>query len=195
MSRTFPVRLYLAGPEVFRPNGAEVAARMRATCRALGLEPISPLDAGKKPAAGSPVAERSLAEVIFDDNIAMIERADAVVANMNHFRGPDPDAGTSFELGYGYARGKRCYVYSEDGATAVERVDRFFGGVVHREDGTPVDRDGLIVENFGGPFNLMLTASSTVVLGSFADAISRVAADVATGLFEPAPDPDRVDVR
>lgn len=181
-----PIHLYLAGPEVFYPDGEERAQAMRALCRAHGLEPISPLDGGEEPLEGTPAADdqRTLAAVIFDNNIAMIERADAVVANMNHFRGPDPDPGTSFELGYGYARGKRCYVYAEDGETAVDRVHRFFGGVTRRDDGSVVDKDGLIVENFGGPFNLMLTESSTVVLGGFEDAIRRVAADVAAGAFD-----------
>jgi nucleoside 2-deoxyribosyltransferase len=177
-----PIRLYLAGPEVFFPDGEQRARAMRELCRSRGLEPISPLDAGEEPIDGN-ADERSLAEVIFDNNIAMIERSDAVVANMNHFRGPDPDAGTSFELGYGYARGKRCYVYAGDGATAVERVERFYGGVVRGDDGRLVDWAGLTVEDFGGPFNLMLTASSTVVLGSFEEAIRRVAADAAAGVF------------
>ncbi len=179
------IHLYLAGPEVFRPDGPEIAEQMRAACRRFGLEPISPLDAGDEPVDGA-VDDRPLVRVIFDNNIAMIERANAVVANMNHFRGPDPDAGTSFEVGYGFARGKRCYVYSDDGDTAVERAEAFYGGVTRREDGVPVDVDGLTIENFGGPFNLMLTESSTVVLGSFEDALQRVADDVAAGLFADA---------
>lgn len=184
MSSAAPVRLYLAGPEVFAPDGPEIAERMRRICRDAGLEPISPLDAGEEPIDDASSAEPvSLAQTIFRNNIAMIRRADAVVANMNHFRGPDPDAGTSFELGYGFALGKRCYVFSDDGATAIERVAAFFPPVSHRDDGTAVDRDGLTIENFGGPFNLMLTESSTVVTGSFADAIAQVAADAAAGAF------------
>lgn len=176
------VRLYLAGPEVFAPDGPDRVELMREACRDRGLEPISPLDAGEDEAAS--IAEAaSPARRIFDNNIAMIRRADALVANMTHFRGPDPDAGTAFEVGYAFALGKRCYVYSDDGATAVARTKSYYGPVSYREDGTPIDRDGFTIENFGGPFNLMLTESSTVVTGDFVDAFDRVAADVAAGLF------------
>lgn len=176
------VRLYLAGPEVFFPDAQTRADEMRSICRRYDLEPISPLDGGTEP-LDSALAGRALADAIFDINIRMIERADAVVANLNHFRGPDPDAGTCFEVGYGYARGKRTYAYYSDGDTAVERVERHYDAVSRRPDGTVVDRDGLTVENFGSPFNLMLSSSSVVVAGSFEDAIGRVAADVADGVF------------
>ncbi|MFT4233923.1 MAG: nucleoside 2-deoxyribosyltransferase [Microbacterium sp.] len=186
MSLSRPVRLYLAGPEVFHQDGPAIAGRMRETCRAHGLEPVSPLDAGDEPIEGADIAaDRPMDEVIFANNVAMIEHADAVVANMNHFRGPDPDAGSCWELGYGFGRGKRCYVFSDDGATAVERVESFYGPVTRDEaSGRPLDADGIFVEDFGGPYNLMLTASSTVVFGDFEAAIARVAADVEAGLFD-----------
>ncbi|WP_159449566.1 nucleoside 2-deoxyribosyltransferase [Demequina sp. NBRC 110057] len=177
------ISLYLAGPEVFHPDGPALAEAMREKCAAYGLRPISPLDAGDEPLDGKPVGNRTMAEVIFANNLAMIERADAVVANLTHFRGPDPDPGTAFEVGYGFAQGKRCYVYSHDGATAVERVERFYGPVSHRSDGTPVDHDGLTIENFGAPFNLMLSSASVVISGDFDAALRRVASDLKAGIF------------
>jgi nucleoside 2-deoxyribosyltransferase len=169
-----PISLYLAGPELFHPDGAERADRMRALCIEHGFAPISPLDAGDDPIDGSPVAGRSLAEMIFCNNLAMIRRADVVVANLGQFRGPDPDPGTAFELGYGYALGKRCVVYSDDGDTALERVERFYGPVSHRADGTPIDRDGLSIEDFGAPFNLMLSSGAEVVRGGLREALERL---------------------
>ena len=166
--------LYLAGPELFFPDGLERAERMRRLCRAYGFVPISPLDAGDGPIDGSPVAGRSTAEIIFANNLAMIEMADVVVANLGHFRGPDPDPGPAFELGYGYARGKRCLVYSNDGTTAMERVERFYGAVSFRPDGTPVDHEGLSIENFGAPFNLMLSSGAEVVQGDFEAAMQHL---------------------
>jgi nucleoside 2-deoxyribosyltransferase len=169
--------VYLAGFEVFAPDGPARAESMRELCRAVGIEPISPLDAGES----VPDENRSLADVIYANNIEMIERADAIIANLNHFRGPDPDAGTCFEVGYAVGRGKRSYVYSSDGETAVERVREFYGEVTATDDGF-VDAEGMTVENFGSPFNLMLSSSSTVVYGSFEDCIRRVAQDVAAGV-------------
>ena len=167
--------LYLAGPEVFRPDAGAVAEEQRRLCRALGLTPISPLDAGDDD--GDPTLPP--ADRIFANNIAMIETADAVVANIEPFRGPDPDAGTAFEVGYAHGRGKPVYLWTTEAATAAQRVERHLGPLHTREDGGLADRDGLLVEDFGGPVNLMLVSPATVVVGSFEDCVRRVAADVA----------------
>ncbi len=170
-----PYALYLAGPEVFLPNALEVVDEQRRICRDLGLEPISPLDKGDGP--GDQTASRQ--DRIFAGNIALIERADAIVANVQPFRGPDPDAGTAFEVGYAHALGKPIYVWAASTATNAERVAAHLGPLHRREDGMLADRDGLMVEDFGGPVNLMLVSPATVVLGSFEACIRRVAEDVA----------------
>lgn len=38
-------------------------------------------------------------------NIARLDSADGVIANLRDFRGTEPDAGTVFEVGYAHARG------------------------------------------------------------------------------------------
>lgn len=177
------IHVYLAGFEVFSPDGPQLADAMRATCRRYGLEPISPLDKGADADQGPALEGEALADLIYENNIAMIERADAILANLNHFRGPDPDAGTCFEVGYAVARGKASYVYSSDGATAVERVRDFFGPVTPDGAGGFVDADGMTVENFGSPFNLMLSSSSTVVSGDFEACVAKLADDAAAGLL------------
>ena len=170
-----PSALYLAGPEVFLPDAVAVVDEQRRICRDLGLTPISPLDKGDGP--GDQTVSRQ--DRIFAGNIALIEAADAIVANVAPFRGPDPDAGTAFEVGYAHALGKPVYLWAEDRSTSAERVERFHGPLQTRADGMLADRDGLMVENFGGPVNLMLVSPATVVLGSFEACIQRVAEDVA----------------
>ncbi|MGP9723090.1 nucleoside 2-deoxyribosyltransferase [Corynebacterium sp. AOP40-9SA-29] len=167
-------RVYLAGPEVFLPDAADVVARMQQVCRDNGLTPIAPLDAGlDETAAPEPAAPD--ATRIFDKNIAKIHSADAVIANVNHFRGAEPDSGTCFELGFAHALGKKLYVYSE-GATTVERVERFHGPVTPGE--RPTDPEGRFVEDFGFAVNLMMAVPATNVAGSFADAVRAVAVDL-----------------
>lgn len=166
--------LYLAGPEVFLPDAAAVVEAQRGICREHGLVPISPMDKGD--GAGDQTLARQ--DRIFAGNIALIEAADAVVANVRPFRGPDPDAGTAFEVGYAHALGKPIYLWSEDRSTSAERVAAHLGPLHTRADGMLADRDGLMVEDFGGPVNLMLVSPATVVLGSFDACIRRVAADV-----------------
>lgn len=167
--------LYLAGPEVFLPDAVTVVEAQRTVCRALGLDPISPLD--KDDGAGDQTVSR--ADRIFAGNIALIEAADAVVANIAPFRGPDPDAGTAFEVGYAHARGKPIYLWADDASTSAERVAQHYGPLHTRADGMLADRNDAMVEQFGAPVNLMLASPATVVLGSFEECIRRVAADVA----------------
>lgn len=165
-------RVYLAGPEVFLPDAADVVARMQQVCRDNGLTPVAPLDAGLDETAAPAEPD---ATWIFDKNVTKIRGADAVIANVNHFRGAEPDSGTCFELGFAHALGKKLYVYSE-GATTVERVERFHGPVTPGE--RPTDPEGRFVEDFGFAVNLMMAVPATNVAGSFADAVRAVAADL-----------------
>jgi nucleoside 2-deoxyribosyltransferase len=174
-STSLSYALYLAGPEVFLPDAAEIVAEQRRICRELGLVPISPMDAGEDD--GDPAL--APADRIFANNIEMIETADAVVANIDPFRGAEPDSGTAFEVGYAHGRGKPLYLWTEVTATASERVERYYGPLHVRDDGMLADQDDRMVENFGGPVNLMLVSPATVVLGSFEACVRRVAADVA----------------
>ncbi len=52
---------------------------------------------------------------IFAGNCKLIDEADIVIANLNPFRGKEPDSGTCFEVGYAYAKGKTVYGYEPKG--------------------------------------------------------------------------------
>ena len=98
-------------------------------------------------------ADASLA--IFKGNEAMMDAADAIIANLTPFRGPSADAGTVYELGYMAGRGKFCLAYSNDPALYVERVSGSID-VTKSATGHLIDGDGLTVEDFGLPDNLMM---------------------------------------
>src|SRR6266576_2584801 len=85
----------------------------------------------------------------------MMDAADAIIANLTPFRGPSADAGTVYELGYMAGRGKLLFAYSNDPATYVERVART-DKLTKSPSGQLIDRDGLTVEDFGLPDNLMM---------------------------------------
>jgi nucleoside 2-deoxyribosyltransferase len=104
------------------------------------------------------VVDRSAADAsltIFKGNEAMMDAADAIIANLTPFRGPSADAGTVYELGYMAGRGKFCLAYSNDPAVYVERVKRIYD-VTKSATGQLIDGDGLTVEDFGLPDNLMM---------------------------------------
>jgi nucleoside 2-deoxyribosyltransferase len=142
------MRVYLAGPDVFLPDALEIGRQKIEICRRHGLIGLYPLDNVVNRAS----ADASLQ--IFRANEAMMDQADAIIANLTPFRGPGADAGTVFELGYMSARGKFCLGYSNDPAIYADRVRRFTK--VTARDGGLVDADGLTVEDFGHNDNLMM---------------------------------------
>jgi nucleoside 2-deoxyribosyltransferase len=143
------MNIYLAGPDVFLPDAIEIGRRKAAICAGHGLVGLYPLDNTIDITA----ADASLA--IFKGNEAMMESADAIIANLTPFRGPSADAGTVYELGYMAGRGKLCFAYSNDPALYPERVARSFA-VTKAAAGHMIDNDGLTVEDFGLPDNLMM---------------------------------------
>ena len=85
----------------------------------------------------------------------MMDAADAIIANLTPFRGPGADPGTVYELGYMAGRGKLCLGYCNDPAPYAERVARFMK-VTTAPDKRLIDNDGLTVEDFALPDNLMM---------------------------------------
>lgn len=142
------MKIYLAGPDVFLPDAAEIGRRKIDICAAHGLTGLYPLDNEIDPSA--PDASRQ----IFCGNEAMMDAADAIIANLTPFRGAGADPGTVYELGYMAGRRKFCLAYSNDGAVYADRVGRFMA--VTPEDGRLVDAQGLTVEDFGLVDNLMM---------------------------------------
>jgi nucleoside 2-deoxyribosyltransferase len=150
------MKIYLAGPDVFRPDVEAWAVSVRDICRRYGFDPLLPID-----------HRETAPERIFEANIDMIHKAQVVAANLNPFRGPEPDSGTSFELGFAFALGKRIcgYVTRLDTmarrvATAENRDKALMGGDYHL-----TDRDGMLIENFDLPCNLMLAIPIPIVAG------------------------------
>ena len=143
------MKIYLAGPDVFLPDATEIGRRKAEICTRHGLSGLYPLDN----AVDLSAKDASLR--IFKANEAMMDAADAIIANLTPFRGPSADAGTVYELGYAAGRGKLCLAYSNDPTPYRDRVARIYD-VTTSADGRLVDPEGLTVENFGWPDNLMM---------------------------------------
>src|SRR5579872_5744625 len=113
------MKIYLAGPDVFLPDALEVGRQKVEICRRYGLTGLYPLDNTVDLAA----IDASFA--IFRGNEAMMEAADAIIANLTPFRGAGADPGTAYELGYMAGRAKFCFGYSNDPSTYAERARQF----------------------------------------------------------------------
>jgi nucleoside 2-deoxyribosyltransferase len=142
------MKIYLAGPDVFLPDAIDIGQRKAELCRRHGVSGLYPMDN----AVDLTASDASLK--IFRGNEAMMNEADAIIANLTPFRGPGADAGTVYELGYMAGRGKLCLGYSNDPSSYADRVRRFTD--VRSHDGPLVDALGLTVEDFGLSDNLMM---------------------------------------
>ncbi|GAB3772269.1 hypothetical protein GCM10028796_42590 [Ramlibacter monticola] len=159
-------RLYLAGPDVFRPDAADHGRQLVALCAEHGYEAVFPLAESLPRDLPSPQA---LAAHIYGANIAHIERCDAVLANLDFFRGPEPDSGTCFEVGYAVARGKPVIGYVPEAGSYAHRIRKRHPDATGEGD---VDASGWQLEEFGLPLNLMLGVPCRIVVGDLRAALA-----------------------
>jgi nucleoside deoxyribosyltransferase len=154
-SRRLPMTsIYLAGFDVFRKDAVDYGKRLQALCADHGF------------------TGPETARWIYEANIALLHRADAVMANLDDFRGPgEPDSGTAFEVGYAVALGKPVWGYASEASSLRERVTASIDA-----DGEAIDARGYVVEDFGLSKNLMLACSVTLVHGTAEDCLKAMAA-------------------
>jgi len=134
---------------VFLPDALAIGRRKRDICERHGMTGLYPLDNAVD------LSARDASLQIFKGLEEMMDAADAIIANLTPFRGPGADPGTVYELGYMAGRGKPCFGYCNDPAPYAERVARFMK-VTTASEKRLIDGDGLTVEDFGLPDNLMM---------------------------------------
>jgi len=140
-------RAYLAGPDVFLPDGAAHARRKLAICARHGIEGLAPLNEDVASLHG--MDQHNAWAAIYRKDIAMMEAADLMIANLTPFRGVSADSGTLIEVGWFLGRGRPVFGYSNS-ATPFDARTRAHLAVL------PDPMPGLAVEGFGLPDNLMI---------------------------------------
>ena len=93
--------VYLAGPDVFLRESAEVGRAKQAICARHGLDGRYPGDGPD--VSGLPLGEQ--ARALFESCVEMMDACVAGLVNLTPFRGPSADVGTAFEMGYLFGRG------------------------------------------------------------------------------------------
>jgi len=141
-------KIYLAGPDVFAPDAHKIGEQLKKLASEFGFIGLFPLD--------NEISEQEnpylTAKEIRDANLRLLQSADIVMANLNPFRGLEPDSGTVFEVGYGVALGKDVYAYASDRREMKERIQQAQN---LSADATHC-RDGMFIEDFQLSHNLMM---------------------------------------
>ncbi|MBV8835658.1 MAG: nucleoside 2-deoxyribosyltransferase [Alphaproteobacteria bacterium] len=149
------MKIYLAGPEVFLPDAVAMGRRKQEICARHGLIGLFPLDNELAARAEEPLSRR-----IFAANTALMDQADAIIANLTPFRGPSADAGTVYELGFmlGLRRAgqnKLCLGYANIALSYRDKVRERFS-LERDASGVLRDEQELEAEDFGLADNLMI---------------------------------------
>lgn len=156
------VRVYLAGPDVFRADAAQHYDALVALCSQHGLKALHPFDGGDQDNAVTSAEIRARC-------ISQLDRADGIIANITPFRGAHMDPGTAWELGYGEARGLPVFLWTNDPRPMVARIDALPG------DSGLRDSDGHLVEDFGHVENLMIAHPGAPVATTAEEAVAAAA--------------------
>ncbi len=145
------MKIYLAGPGVFRPDCTAWGERLKAACAENGFEGLYPLD-GELPAGLNEATKQR--KWIFANNCALIRKSDMIFADLRAFRSSsEPDSGTAFEVGFAHALGKPVWLWLPDCSPSSEIIQRL---PCVKSGHHWLDQNGFMVEDFGAPINLML---------------------------------------
>ena len=145
------LKIYLAGPDVFRQDAIKHFQELKALCEKWGFVGCAPLDNTIEiPVYKLGTQDHSRA--IFLANVNLIKECDVILANIEPFRGACIDDGTAWEIGCGYALGKKIWGYSSFSNLSLKAVTNIMFDI-NRQEEYP------IVEDFNNPVNLMISDS------------------------------------
>ena len=145
------LKIYLAGPDVFREDPIKHFQELKTLCSKYGFIGCAPLDNTIKIADDKlNTSQHSMA--IFLANVDLIKECDIILANLDPFRGACVDDGTAWEIGCGYALGKKIWGYSSFFNLNLKAVTNIMLDLSRQEEYPQV-------ENFGNPVNLMISDS------------------------------------
>jgi nucleoside 2-deoxyribosyltransferase len=165
------MKVYVAGPDVFRPDARENAELVRNLLRDEGIIALIPID---NEVSFLNKSLNVVAMEIYSKNVAMIDQADAVLANIEPFRGDHMDPGTAFEIGYAVARGIPVYCFTPHAGTSI--VDRVEW--CEKKAGVFRDNSNMLVEDFGHTENLMIAVPAQGIYPTLKKALAALVKDL-----------------
>lgn len=158
-----PIRIYLAGPDVFFPCDLESGQKKIEFCKELEAEGIYPSFLLPPDLFSDKFSKIEQRKIINQQCKHGIINSELVVANLTPFRGFEMDSGTAFEIGFANALNKKIYAYSNISETYLERMIHE-NGTYQDSFGAWRDKDHNVIENFDLTENCMISASCEKIL-------------------------------
>ncbi|MEP3637277.1 MAG: nucleoside 2-deoxyribosyltransferase [Paracoccaceae bacterium] len=145
--------IYLAGPDVFLPDGDKVLQRKADLTRDAGFLPVYAGVFEYPTLPGRYQTGLAISAV----NELLLKGSDMLIANLTPFRGIFADTGTVFELGFMSALGRPVFAYTNDCRTHLDRVNTHYGqSAASDPHGTLRGPDETMVEDHDMIDNLMI---------------------------------------
>ncbi len=162
--------IYIAGPECFYENGYDLWSAMGKSAEHYGFNVVMPT---KNALKLDNEDLRKNADEIFQNCAKAMNEATAIIADLEFFRGFEPDGGTLFEIGMAHARGIRCYGFTRDKR---DMVFKYKNAVL--KDCIVYDEEGRILPYKDLPFCPSLIGSCKIIEGNFNEALKLLMIDV-----------------
>lgn len=147
------MKIYLAGPDVFLPDAILVGQRKKDLCEKYGFVGLYPMDNAIDFADKAPC---DIGVEIYQANIALMDKADCIVANITPYHGVSCDIGTGFEIGYMRGAKKPVYAYSNVAEPFFKRQKSVFSHYIDSKNRVRDSHTHMAFENFDLMDNLML---------------------------------------
>lgn len=162
--------IYIAGPECFYTDGYDMLAAMRVRAEALGFSVTLP---NSHPLDMENPDLQKRADSIFEDLKKVMLDTTVIIADLEAYRGCEPDSGTIYEIGMAYAKGARCYGYTRDKRSLATKNQQSYlmDGKVYDERKQPMPYAKL-------PFSPTIIGSTKIVEGDFDDCIRMLMNDI-----------------
>ena len=161
--------VYLATFERYDIDARLKLDAMKEILNRFGFEGISPLDDAPGIVRIQSEDVYEMAYNTFDFFQQHVRNCDIILANLNPYHGYEPNEDVSFECGLAFQLGKKLFGYVDDLRPMVEQIPN--GG----EANGCRDVNGMNVEDFDNPLNLMFGASFTLFTGTFEDVVRQMA--------------------
>ena len=110
---------------------------------------------------------------IFDRYTQHVRNCDIILLDLNDYRGGfEPNSDVSFEAGYSYELGKKQFGFMDDIGPMVDRIPNI------RTETDTRDFNGMNVEDFEAPLNLMFGSSVKLLDGDFEEIVRKMAEEL-----------------